>query len=41
MKKEEKTNALRLLDGKKIEYSVHSYEPDPSLSGEENAGAPS
>jgi len=37
MKKEEKTNALRLLDGKKIEYSVHSYEADPSLSGEEIA----
>ena len=37
MKKEDKTNALRLLDGKKIEYTVHSYEQDPALSGEEIA----
>ena len=38
MKKEEKTNVMRLLDGKKISYTSHSYEPDPSMSGEEIAG---
>ncbi len=38
MKKEEKTNVMRILDGKKISYESHSYEPDGSLSGEEIAG---
>ena len=38
MKKEEKTNVMRLLDGKKISYISRSYEPDPSMSGEEIAG---
>ncbi|MCR5507269.1 MAG: Cys-tRNA(Pro) deacylase [Lachnospiraceae bacterium] len=38
MKKEEKTNVMRLLDGKKIPYESHSYEPDATLSGEEIAG---
>ena len=38
MKKEEKTNVMRLLDGKKIVYESHSYEPDARLSGEEIAG---
>lgn len=38
MKKEEKTNVMRLLDGKKISYETHSYEPDASMSGEEIAG---
>lgn len=38
MKKEEKTNVMRVLDGKKIPYISHTYEPDPSLSGEEIAG---
>ncbi len=37
MKKEEKTNVMRLLDGKKISYVSHSYEPDASMSGEEIA----
>lgn len=37
MKKEEKTNVMRVLDGKKIPYISHTYEPDPSLSGEEIA----
>lgn len=38
MKKEEKTNVMRVLDGKKIAYESHTYEPDATLSGEEIAG---
>lgn len=38
MKKEEKTNVMRVLDGKKISYKSHSYEPDATMSGEEIAG---
>ena len=38
MKKEEKTNVMRVLDGKKIPYEKHSYEPDATMSGEEIAG---
>ncbi|MCR4740873.1 MAG: Cys-tRNA(Pro) deacylase [Lachnospiraceae bacterium] len=37
MKKGEKTNVMRVLDGKKISYVSHSYEPDPSMTGEEIA----
>ncbi|MCR5323986.1 MAG: Cys-tRNA(Pro) deacylase [Lachnospiraceae bacterium] len=37
MKKEEKTNVMRVLDGKKIPYKSHSYEPDATMSGEEIA----
>ncbi|MCR5452863.1 MAG: Cys-tRNA(Pro) deacylase [Lachnospiraceae bacterium] len=37
MKKEEKTNVMRVLDGKKISYQSHTYEPDASMSGEEIA----
>ena len=37
MKKEEKTNVMRVLDGKKISYESHTYEPDPALSGEDIA----
>ena len=37
MKKEEKTNVMRILDGKKIPYESHSYEPDATMSGEEIA----
>lgn len=37
MKNNDKTNVMRLLDGQKIEYLSHSYEPDASLSGEEIA----
>ena len=37
MKKEEKTNVMRVLDGKKITYESHTYEADPALSGEEIA----
>ena len=38
MKKEEKTNVMRVLDGKKIPYTSHTYKPDASMSGEEIAG---
>ena len=38
MKKEEKTNVMRVLYGKKISYESHSYEPDATMSGEEIAG---
>ena len=38
MKKEEKTNVMRVLDGKKITYERHAYEADPTLSGSEIAG---
>ena len=38
MKKEEKTNVMRVLDGKKISYKSHTYEPDATMSGEEIAG---
>jgi len=38
MKKEEKTNVMRVLDGKKIVYKSHAYEPDATMSGEEIAG---
>ena len=37
MKKEEKTNVMRVLEGKKIAYESHSYEPDATMSGEEIA----
>ena len=37
MKKEEKTNVMRVLDGKKIFYKSHTYEPDATMSGEEIA----
>ena len=37
MKKEEKTNVMRVLDGKKISYESHLYEPDATLTGEEIA----
>ena len=38
MKMEEKTNVMRVLDGKKIAYKSHTYEPDATMSGEEIAG---
>ena len=37
MKIEEKTNVMRVLDGKKISYEAHSYEQDPALTGEDIA----
>lgn len=36
-KGEEKTNVMRLLDGRKIPYSARSYEPDATMTGEEIA----
>lgn len=37
MKKEEKTNVMRVLDGKKIQYESHTYQQDATLTGEEIA----
>ena len=37
MKHDDKTNVMRLLDGKKIPYSSHSYNPDPTMTGEDIA----
>ena len=37
MKKNDKTNVMRVLDQKKIAYTSHSYEPDPTKSGAEIA----
>ncbi len=37
MKKEEKTNVMRVLDSKKIPYNKHEYEPDATMTGEEIA----
>jgi Cys-tRNA(Pro)/Cys-tRNA(Cys) deacylase len=33
-----KTNVMRVLDGKKISYESHAYEPDATMTGEEIAG---
>ena len=37
MKHNDKTNVMRLLDGKKISYSCHTYTPDPAMTGEDIA----
>ena len=37
MKPNDKTNVMRVLDGKKIPYESHSYTPDATMSGEEIA----
>lgn len=37
MKKEEKTNVMRVLEAKKIRYESHSYNADPTMSGEQIA----
>lgn len=37
MKKEEKTNVMRVLDGKKIPYESRTYKPDATMTGEEIA----
>lgn len=37
MKNNDKTNVMRALDGRKISYAVHTYEPDATMSGEEIA----
>ena len=33
MKKDEKTNVMRLLEQKKISYDRHAYDPDSTLTG--------
>ncbi len=38
MAKDDKTNVMRVLDGKKIAYKSHMYEPDARMSGEKIAG---
>lgn len=38
LKAKDKTNVMRLLDSKKIDYEMHTYEPDATMSGEEIAG---
>ncbi len=38
MKKEEKTNVMRVLDSKKIPYESRSYTANPTLTGEDIAG---
>ena len=37
MAKDDKTNVMRVLDGKKISYKSYMYEPDATMSGEEIA----
>lgn len=37
MKNNDKTNVMRVLDSKKITYTSHSYEADPTFTGEEIA----
>ena len=37
MKKDDKTNVMRVLDGKKIPYESRAYEQDATLSGEQIA----
>ena len=37
MGKQDKTNCMRVLESKKIPYVPHSYEADPTLSGEDIA----
>ena len=35
--KVEKTNVCRVLDAKKVQYEMHTYEPDGSLTGQQIA----
>ena len=37
MGKQDKTNCMRVLESKKIAYTPHLYEADPTLTGEEIA----
>ena len=37
MAKEDKTNVMRVLEKAKVEYASHTYEQDPTKSGEEIA----
>lgn len=39
MKKEEKTNVMRVLDSKKINYKSHNYLSTGAISGTEVANA--
>lgn len=34
----DKTNVMRVLDSKKVQYNSHEYEPDATMTGEEIAG---
>ena len=34
----DKTNVMRVLDSKKVQYTSHEYEPDATMTGEEIAG---
>ena len=38
MKNNDKTNLMRILDKKNIDYVCHTYDPDPTMTGEEIAG---
>jgi len=38
MKSNEKTNVMRVLDGRKISYNSRTYDPDPTKTGEQIAG---
>lgn len=38
MKAKDKTNVMRVLDSKKIEYIAHAYEADPTLTGAQISG---
>jgi Cys-tRNA(Pro)/Cys-tRNA(Cys) deacylase len=38
MGKQDKTNCMRVLESKKIPYTPHLYEADPTLTGEQIAG---
>ena len=37
MKQQDKTNVMRILDQKGIDYESYSYEPDPTRTGEQIA----
>ena len=37
MKNNDKTNVMRVLDSKKITYTAHTYEQDPTMTGAEIA----
>ena len=37
MKNNDKTNVMRVLDSKKIAYTAHTYEQDPTMTGAEIA----
>ena len=36
-KDKDKTNVIRILDSKKVDYKTYTYEPDSTLTGEEIA----